>query len=63
MNDPSRPERPAQNEAVRANYRREEVEKNSRAENRLHLNPQTRTPLGHEAASLNTTCDMSSHLD
>jgi Flp pilus assembly protein TadB len=25
MSDPSRPERPAQNEAVRANYRREEV--------------------------------------
>ena len=25
MSDPSRPERPAQNEAVRANYRREEI--------------------------------------
>ena len=25
MSDPSRPERPAHNEAVRANYRREEV--------------------------------------
>ena len=25
MSDPSRPERPAQDEAVRANYRREEV--------------------------------------
>ena len=25
MSDPSRPERPSQNEAVRANYRREEV--------------------------------------
>jgi hypothetical protein len=36
-------------------------EKNARTEKKLlHLNHQTRAPLGHEAASPNTTCDMSS---
>ena len=62
MSDPSRPQ--AQDEAVRANYRREEVrEKRLSGEQTSHLNHQTSPPLGHEAASLNTTCDMSSHLD
>ena len=35
MSDPSRPERPTQNEAVRANYRREEVRE------KLHSGKQT----------------------
>ena len=60
MSDPSRPR---QDEAVRANYRGEEArEKHLSGEQPSSPHHQPNPRLGHEAASLNTTCDMSSHL-